>query len=870
MRHNLLIAGTFSNLGKGLSELFHNEFQVETVLNGAACLKQCVLTIPKIILLGVDLPDANGVEVCLQLRKIQKLENTQILLIGDPSEESIRLAGFSNGADDFISNTVSSEELIAKVRVLSKLHNAVKRAQDAEEKLQHYNSELERVADARAEAVQATQDIAVFALAKLADSRDNETGEHLVRMRAYSQILAERLSQHGPYTDQIDSQFLDDLYRSSPLHDIGKVGIADSILTKPGKLTKDEFEIMKTHAVIGAETLEETANSSPSGSFFYMAASIARYHHERWNGKGYPDGLSGLDIPLAARIVAVADVYDALTSKRVYKRSFSHEESCKIIEEEYGQHFEPAMIDAFRHCLDRFQEISQGQVDPEKVNSKRVSKQPRYRVGIERGTVLQKSNEKVLVIDDDPSILRILSKWLSDEGYDVSTADNGEDALKMIEETVPRFVLTDWNMDGLDGESVCRWIREQHLPHYVYTIVITADEQSDTVLKAFHSGADDLLPKPLKRDQLIARLKSASRVVELENQLHSQTRNDPLTGLANKRYLEEQLQREWHRAAHYRSVLSCALLDIDSFREINEQHGIAAGDQMVNKIANILKESTRVTDYVCRLEGDRFLIVQTESNANQTTDFAERLRKTINARSFDIGEATVQVTVSLGVAQSMSDIHNLDQLIESAKESLIIAKQLKGNKVIAKGLLNQSETEELSKAIGRNPLSMTLAKDIMSSPIESLTETDTAQHASDFLLKHNINSAPVVDSSGALVGILSERDLLKCMIYEHRWDQPISVLTTKNVVSFEENESAEVIYNFLLKAAIRRVTIVKNGKPVGVISRGLLLRWLNNEGRHLDPSSLLDENHQVGLIESLEEIIQCMDSSSISLETAEN
>ncbi|MGY8768166.1 MAG: response regulator [Pirellulales bacterium] len=850
--------------------MFHNEFQVETVRSGTECIEACAQAAPNIILLGVNLPDTSDIDVCQKLRESIKLENTQILIIGEQCNQATRLAGFAAGADDFISKCVSPEELIAKVRVLSKLHKAVNRAQAAEEKLQHYNSELERVADTRAEAVQSTQDIAVFALAKLADYRDNETGEHLVRMRAYAQILGEHLSQHGPYTHQIDSQFLDDLYRSSPLHDIGKVGIADSILNKPGKLTEDEFEIMKTHAVIGAETLEETANLSPSGSFIHMAASIARHHHERWNGKGYPDGLSGLDIPLAARIVAVADVYDALTSKRVYKRSFSHEESREIIEEEYGQHFEPAMIDAFRNCLDKFQEISQGIVGPEKINSKRISKSPRYRVGIERGTVLQKNHEKVLVIDDDPSILRILSKWLTDEGYDVSTADNGEDALKLIEETLPRFVLTDWNMDGLNGESICRWIREQHLAHYIYTIVITADDQEDTVLKAFHSGADDLLPKPLKRDSLIARLKSASRVVELENQLHSQTRNDPLTGLATKRYLEEQLQREWHCAVHYRSVLSCVLLDIDSFREINEREGIASGDQIVKKIAKILIDSTRVTDYVCRLDSDRFLIVQTESNENQTTDFAERLRQIICEKVFEVGGRPVHLTVSLGIAQSKSEVQDLDQLIESAEESLVVAKRLKGNRVIAKGFLSQSETEELSKAIGRNPLATMMAKDIMSSPIEYLSETDSAQHASQFLLQHSINSAPVVNSEGQLVGILSEKYLLKCLVYGNRWNQPISTKTTKNIVSFEENESAEVIYNFLLKAAIRRVIIVKDGRPSGVISRGSLLRWINTEGHASDPSSLLDEGHQVGLIESLEEIINCMDSSSISLEPADN
>ena len=199
--------------------------------------------------------------------------------------------------------------------------------------------------------------VVVLALAKLAESRDPETGDHLDRMRTYTDILAMWLSQHGPYTGQIDENFLTDLGRSSPLHDIGKVGIPDEILLKPGPLTPGEFQVMKQHAVIGANALLQVARQSDYGSFLGMAARIARSHHERFNGGGYPDGLCGQEIPLPARIVALADVFDALTSVRVYKGAMSPAAARRFIEDQEGLHFDPAVVEAFRACYDQFLEV---------------------------------------------------------------------------------------------------------------------------------------------------------------------------------------------------------------------------------------------------------------------------------------------------------------------------------------------------------------------------------------------------------------------------------------------------------------------------------------------------------------------------------
>lgn len=213
---------------------------------------------------------------------------------------------------------------------------------------------LEQAVQQRTTDVVATRDVTVFSLAKLAESRDPETGRHLERIRAYSQLLAEHLGQDGPYTAEIEDDFLDNLYRSSPLHDIGKVGIPDAILLKPGRLSANEFRIMQRHTAIGADALGDVARYSDAGGFLTMAAEIARHHHERWDGSGYPDGVCEQDIPLPARIVALADVYDALTSVRVYKSAFDPCVSRQMIEEQEGKHFDPETVEAFRACQNDF------------------------------------------------------------------------------------------------------------------------------------------------------------------------------------------------------------------------------------------------------------------------------------------------------------------------------------------------------------------------------------------------------------------------------------------------------------------------------------------------------------------------------------
>lgn len=208
-----------------------------------------------------------------------------------------------------------------------------------------------------------TRDATIIALASLAEARDNETGAHILRTQRYVRVLAEYLSQRPEFSGQLDEDTIELLYKSAPLHDIGKVGIPDNILLKPGKLTDDEFVIMKTHAQLGADALEQAVQSVTENAFLRHAQDIASNHHEKWDGSGYPLGKKGEEIPLSARLMALADVYDALICKRVYKPAFSHDKAKSIIVEGRGSHFDPRVVDAFIACEQGFVDVAKNFAD---------------------------------------------------------------------------------------------------------------------------------------------------------------------------------------------------------------------------------------------------------------------------------------------------------------------------------------------------------------------------------------------------------------------------------------------------------------------------------------------------------------------------
>lgn len=213
--------------------------------------------------------------------------------------------------------------------------------------LEKYNTQLEELVNEKVNEISESQMSTIFALVKLAESRDDETGDHVERTAELCKLMAIYLRKYSKYSGVIDNEYIDNIYKASPLHDIGKVGIPDGILLKKGRLTEEEFQIMKSHVKIGHDTLKEVYNKYEANTFLQMGMDITRYHHEKWDGTGYPMGIKGEEIPLSGRIMAIVDVYDALRSKRVYKEAYSHAKSVRIIKEGRGKHFDPELVDIF-------------------------------------------------------------------------------------------------------------------------------------------------------------------------------------------------------------------------------------------------------------------------------------------------------------------------------------------------------------------------------------------------------------------------------------------------------------------------------------------------------------------------------------------
>jgi len=315
-------------------------YSVRPVSSGRMALKIAKANPPDLILLDITMPEMNGYEVCEMMKQDAVLKDIPVIFISALADTGDKLRAFETGGVDYITKPFKIQEIQARVATHLKLRLMQK-------ELEHYSRNLEAMVQAQVKQISDTQLATIFALAKLAESRDDETGKHLERVQKMCRLLTTQLKlEEAAEADLLSDAFIEMLYHASPLHDIGKVGISDLVLLKPDKLTAAEFDIIKTHPIIGAETLAAVYREHPN-ELLKIGIEIARYHHERWDGAGYPEGLSGEQIPLSARIMAVVDAYDAICSRRVYKEAMTHEEACKIIARDSGKHFDPRLAAVF-------------------------------------------------------------------------------------------------------------------------------------------------------------------------------------------------------------------------------------------------------------------------------------------------------------------------------------------------------------------------------------------------------------------------------------------------------------------------------------------------------------------------------------------
>lgn len=317
-----------------------------------------------LILLDVDLPGANGEVVLRRLRKQPPTPHLKVLMLSGRSSGDDLSRFLTAGADDYLTKPFSVVQLRARVKAALRLKEAQDRSDLLTTRLAGSNAELERALTLRAGELVHARGALVLALAKLVEQRSSETGAHLLRLQRYCRVLAEAAARTPAFADRLEPTFVQTVESAAPLHDIGKVAIPDHILNKPGRLTPEERLTMQQHTTAGADTLAEVSARYPFATgFLHTATEIARHHHEKWDGSGYPDQLAGEAIPLSARLVTVADVYDALRSRRVYKPGFSHEETVDIMLNQSPGHFDPALLVVFRLVALQFDRVFRDAAD---------------------------------------------------------------------------------------------------------------------------------------------------------------------------------------------------------------------------------------------------------------------------------------------------------------------------------------------------------------------------------------------------------------------------------------------------------------------------------------------------------------------------
>ncbi len=437
------------------------------------------------------------------------------------------------------------------------------------------------------------------------------------------------------------------------------------------------------------------------------------------------------------------------------------------------------------------------------------------------------ANYRVLLVNDDPAMLRILSKWLEKAGYQVRTASDGREALDAIELECPDFLVTDWEMPRLDGIELCRQVREMLLPHYVYIIFLTVRTGAAEMIAGLENGADDFLTKPVTEGELLARMRSSSRVLELERRLSVMAHTDSLTGLLTQRSFYEALEKEWHRAKRFHLSLSCVMMDLDFFKQINDVYGHPAGDSVLKFVAELLVDNCRASDTVCRYGGEEFCVLLPETSESEAAVWAERGRSRLAALCIPAGLRELHITGSFGVAQCRDDTQTCEELVDLADQALLCAKRIGRDRTVCYASLADATEPNLDAANNQydEVFENMLARDVMRPLAACLRETDTVNEAAQFLLQSGISSTPVLNADGALTGFLSEKDLMAAMIAPEHWQRPLLSVMRANVISYEEETPIRMIYEFLCRVSIRGVVITRQGRAVGTINRSSLFRW---------------------------------------------
>lgn len=435
---------------------------------------------------------------------------------------------------------------------------------------------------------------------------------------------------------------------------------------------------------------------------------------------------------------------------------------------------------------------------------------------------------RVLIVDDDPAVLRLLRVILEKEGYSVSEASDGRAALQKIEADPPDVVITDWMMEPGNGIELCRAIRCGSYANYIYVIMLTSLSGSDNAVQGLDAGADDFLCKPIDRETLLARLRAGTRLIDLERRLVKQATQGALAGISPRLVFLDWVRKEIARSRRYQLSLSCAVLEVESQLSWNDPQEQFARDAVLREVGAALLRGCRESDVVGHLDHEKFAVLLPETAEADANVWAERMRGQIGELPVMYGDKQLAITVSIGLAEWKPNHDEHLQLLDIAEQALLVAKQSGGNRVVGYSTLDDHFLDMVESLAEVDLFHGATAADCMTRPVPCLCDHDPLHVALEFICRHQLNSAPVIDASGKLCGILSERDVLTVMLAPGAWRQPVAHFMKRNIVTFGESTPLRQIHNLFCRTSIRRVIVASDGHPVGVISRRNVLQWFNN------------------------------------------
>jgi putative two-component system response regulator len=467
-------------------------YKLFTAKSGPHALAIAARAQPDLILLDILMPDMDGYDVCRRLKADDATRHIPLIFLTALDDAADEAKGLALGAVDYITKPIHPELVRARVH--------------AHLELKQHRDRLEQMVRAKVREVRLTQAVMIESLGTLAEYRDPETGGHIKRTQNYVKALAMHLRGHPRFRGVLSEETVELLYLSAPLHDVGKVGVRDHILLKAGRLDEAEFEQMKQHTLFGEEALRRAEQKLGRSSFLRLAREIAGSHQEKWDGSGYPRGLRGEDIPFSGRLMALADVYDALISKRVYKPPQPHEKAVAIIRAGRGVHFDPDLVDAFLELESIFRNIALAYADFDE-------EREMLGAGCRWAQPLGSGIERVLVVDDNEISLEIMKNQLACMGVAVDTATNGRQALRKYRAADYDLILTDLEMPELSGLGLLHAIRrlEKGSGRCTPMVAITAADFELTAEGAAASGFDVHLLKPLDAELLRSKLEAFLR-----------------------------------------------------------------------------------------------------------------------------------------------------------------------------------------------------------------------------------------------------------------------------------------------------------------------------------------------------------------------